>query len=182
MSSPRTLLVVDDNEDNRDALSRRLIQRGYSVQVAAGGEEALALIASQAFDLILLDVEMPGMSGLEALKRLRATPSQTQLPVIFVTARAQAPDVVQGLQCGANDYVTKPVDMPVAIARIETQLPHRRGSARASRSRWSAPSSIWRTTWGATSLPREWRRRSSSRWLNPRDANTRRDSIFHGRR
>jgi diguanylate cyclase (GGDEF)-like protein/PAS domain S-box-containing protein len=139
MSAPGTLLVVDDNEDNRDALSRRLMQRGYAVQVAAGGEEALALIASQVFDLILLDVEMPGMSGLEALKRLRATYSQTQLPVIFVTARAQAPDVIQGLQCGANDYVTKPVDMPVAIARIETQLSHRRAvdSLRESEERYA---------------------------------------------
>jgi len=120
-----SLLVVDDNEANRDALSRRLRQRGYLVTVAADGQEALALTASDSFDLVLLDVEMPGISGLEVLTRLRARHSHTQLPVIMVTARTQGADIVEAFQCGANDYVTKPVDFPVALARIGTHLSHK---------------------------------------------------------
>jgi diguanylate cyclase (GGDEF)-like protein/PAS domain S-box-containing protein len=120
-----SLLVVDDNEANRDALSRRLRQRGYLVTVAADGQEALALTASDSFDLVLLDVEMPGISGLEVLTRLRARHSHTQLPVIMVTARTQGADIVEAFRCGANDYVTKPVDFPVALARIGTHLSHK---------------------------------------------------------
>jgi len=83
------LLIVDDNELNRDVLSRRLGQKGYAVTVAPGGPEALAAVAGARFDLVLLDVEMPGMSGLEVLGRLRQTYTQTQLPVIMVTARTE---------------------------------------------------------------------------------------------
>jgi diguanylate cyclase (GGDEF)-like protein/PAS domain S-box-containing protein len=120
-----TLLVVDDNELNRDALSRRLAQKGYDVMVAADGHEALALAGTRRFDLILLDVEMPGLSGLDVLAQLRTTRSATELPVIMVTARAEGPDVVEAFRLGANDYVTKPVDFPVALARIATHLSHK---------------------------------------------------------
>ena len=123
-----SLLVVDDNEPNRDVLSRRLRQRGFDVAVASDGAEALALAASSAFDLVLLDVEMPGLSGLEVLTRLRATHSQTQLPVIMVTARTQGADIVEAFNLGANDYVTKPIDFPVALARITTHLAHKRAT------------------------------------------------------
>ncbi|HEV3061129.1 MAG TPA: EAL domain-containing protein [Vicinamibacterales bacterium] len=125
MSVRGSLLVVDDNELNRDVLSRRLQHQGYAVTVACGGDDALALVSAAPYDLILLDVEMPGMSGLDVLNRLRATYSQTQLPVIMVTARAQGPDIVQAFKLGANDYVTKPIDFPVALARIETHLSHK---------------------------------------------------------
>jgi diguanylate cyclase (GGDEF)-like protein/PAS domain S-box-containing protein len=125
MTRHGTLLVVDDNEANRDALSRRLRHRGYVVTAAAGGPEALALADGDAFDLVLLDVEMPGMSGLEVLTRLRARRSRTQLPVIMVTARSEGADIVEAFRCGANDYVTKPVDFPVALARIGTHLSHK---------------------------------------------------------
>jgi diguanylate cyclase (GGDEF)-like protein/PAS domain S-box-containing protein len=119
------LLVVDDNEDNRDVLSRRLSQRGYLVAVAADGVEALAQIEQQPFDVVLLDVEMPGMSGLQVLSQLRARRSQTQLPVIMVTARSEGGDIVEAFRLGANDYVTKPVDFAVALARIRTHLAHK---------------------------------------------------------
>jgi diguanylate cyclase (GGDEF)-like protein/PAS domain S-box-containing protein len=119
------LLVVDDNEDNRDVLSRRLTQRGYRVALAADGVEALAQIERQSFDLVLLDVEMPGMSGLEVLSRVRTQRSQTQLPIIMVTARSEGADIVEAFRLGANDYVTKPVDFAVALARIRTHLSHR---------------------------------------------------------
>lgn len=122
MTRQASLLVVDDNEANRDVLSRRLRTRGYAVQVAADGPSALELVAHHAFDLLLLDVEMPGMSGLEVLARVREQYSRALLPVIMVTARASGEDVVGALQGGANDYVTKPIDFPVAVARIETQL------------------------------------------------------------
>ena len=124
------LLVVDDNEANRDALSRRLRHRGYVVETAADGHEALAWIDSTRFDLILLDVEMPGMSGLEVLTRIRMERSETELPVIMVTARSQGGDIVEAFQLGANDYVTKPVDFPVALARIGTHLAHKRAVER----------------------------------------------------
>jgi diguanylate cyclase (GGDEF)-like protein/PAS domain S-box-containing protein len=120
-----SLLVVDDNELNRDALSRRLRQRGYAVAVATDGTEALAMIARTPFDLVLLDVEMPGMSGLDVLSQLRVEHTRTQLPVIMVTARTSGDDVVEAFRLGANDYVTKPIDFPVAAARIETHLAHK---------------------------------------------------------
>ncbi|MGH9200738.1 MAG: response regulator, partial [Vicinamibacterales bacterium] len=126
MTRQDSLLVVDDNDDNRDVLSRRLRQKGFDVAVAADGPEALALIGQGSYDLILLDVEMPGMSGLEVLSQVRTQRSQTQLPVIMVTARTQGADIVEALGLGANDYVTKPVDFPVALARIRTHLSHKR--------------------------------------------------------
>jgi diguanylate cyclase (GGDEF)-like protein/PAS domain S-box-containing protein len=120
-----SLLIVDDNEANRDVLSRRLTLKGYGVTSAAGGGEALALMAAGAYDLVLLDVEMPGMSGLEVLSRIREKQSPTQFPVIMVTARADGSDIVEAFGLGANDYLTKPIDFPVAVARIETHLSHR---------------------------------------------------------
>jgi len=116
------LLVVDDNELNRDMLSRRLGSRGYAVELAEDGERALARLQGQAFDLVLLDVMMPGLSGIDVLRRVRQRWPESDLPVIMVTARDTAEDVVEALQLGANDYVTKPLDFPVVLARVETQL------------------------------------------------------------
>lgn len=124
--TPRgSLLVVDDNELNRDALSRRLQQKGYNVVLAASGDEALECTRSRDFHLILLDVEMPGVSGLDVLERLREAHSRIDLPIIMVTARSRGTDIVEALRLGANDYVTKPVDFAVALARIETHLSHK---------------------------------------------------------
>src|SRR5688572_15522352 len=139
MSSRASLLVVDNNELSRDALTRRLRQCGYTVQAAASATEALGLIDQIVFHLVLLDVEMPDMSGLELLRQLRATKSRTELPVIMVTARSGGDDVVEALSLGANDYVTKPVDFQVAVARIETHLEHKAAVAdlRASEERYA---------------------------------------------
>ena len=126
MNRPAKLLVVDDNEANRDALSRRLRQHGYEAATASDGMEALTLLPQSNFDLVLLDVEMPGLSGFDVLAQLRATYSRTQLPVIMVTARTAGEDMVEALKIGANDYVTKPIDFQVALARIETHLAHKR--------------------------------------------------------
>jgi diguanylate cyclase (GGDEF)-like protein/PAS domain S-box-containing protein len=120
-----TVLVVDDNDDNRDVLSRRLRQKGFVVAVAESGPDALACLARDPYDLVLLDVEMPGMSGLEVLTTIRASHAPAQLPVIMVTARSEGTDIVEALTLGANDYVTKPIDFPVALARIRTHLAHK---------------------------------------------------------
>ena len=120
-----SLLIVDDNEANRDVLSRRLAMNGYAVTVAASGVEALACVAAAPYDLVLLDVEMPSMSGFDVLGRIRETHSSTQLPVIMVTARTDGADIVEAFRLGANDYVTKPIDFPVALARIGTHLSHK---------------------------------------------------------
>lgn len=116
------LLIVDDNETNLDMLSRRLTRAGHRVRTAPSGETALALLQQEEFDLILLDVMMPGIDGFEVLRRVRAEHAATSLPVIMATARDQREDVVQALRLGANDYVTKPLDLPVVLARVATQL------------------------------------------------------------
>jgi class 3 adenylate cyclase len=116
------LFVVDDNELNRDMLSRRLGSRGYAVELAEDGERALARLDEQTFDLVLLDVMMPGLSGIDVLRQVRQRWPESDLPVIMVTARDTTEDVVEALQLGANDYVTKPLDFPVVLARVETQL------------------------------------------------------------
>ena len=123
------LLVVDDDENNRDMISRRLARRGFDVAVVDDGHRALAAIDGpdgRPFDLVLLDVEMPGMSGFEVLRRLREHHPPTRLPVVIATARHDREDVVQALGLGANDYVTKPLDFPVVLARVEAQLAHKR--------------------------------------------------------
>ena len=125
MSRVGSLLVVDDNRANRDLLSRRLALQGYRVTVAENGHEAVAHAERDAFDLILLDVEMPGVNGFAVLERLRQTRSQTQLPIIMVTGRTDGGDIVEAFRLGANDYVTKPIDFPVALARIATHLSHK---------------------------------------------------------
>lgn len=128
-----TLLVVDDNELNRDMLSRRLRGRSYSVAVAEDGEHALSAVAADRFDAVLLDVMMPGISGIEVLKILRKKYSVADLPVIMATAMDDSEDIVEALKLGANDYVTKPLDFPVVLARLETQLSLKRAKERVQR-------------------------------------------------
>jgi diguanylate cyclase (GGDEF)-like protein len=121
-----TLLVVDDEFMNRDVLQRRLERAGYRVLTADGGRAALAIAAAEHLDLVLLDVMMPGIDGIETLRQLRQSRSVSELPIIMVTARDRSEDIVQALDAGANDYITKPVDFAVAQARIRTHLTARR--------------------------------------------------------
>ena len=116
------LLVVDDNEMNRDMLSRRLSRRGHTVETAESGQQALELISEREFDVILLDIMMPGVSGIEVLKTLRESYSTSDLPIIMATAQSENEDIVEALKLGANDYVTKPLNFPVVLARVDTQL------------------------------------------------------------
>ncbi len=116
------LLVVDDNEMNRDLLSRRLRREGYKVDLADNGYKALEMIRATKFDLVLLDIMMPGLSGLELLPLIRETYSLAELPIVMATSKDQSDDIVEGLRRGANDYVTKPIDLPVLLARLNIHL------------------------------------------------------------
>jgi diguanylate cyclase (GGDEF)-like protein/PAS domain S-box-containing protein len=120
------ILIVDDNEMNRDMLARRLARKGYDVLVANGAHDLVESIKQDGVELVLLDIEMPEITGLDALRILRKVYSAAELPVIMVTAKNQSEDIITALDLGANDYLTKPIDFPVAVARISTQLAHKR--------------------------------------------------------
>jgi signal transduction histidine kinase len=117
-----SLLIVDDNEINRDILSRRLIQHGYTVATAENGYQALETIKTQKFDLILLDLIMPEMNGYQVLKRLKADSTLRSIPVIMISAISDTADKVQGFKMGAVDYVTKPIQPEEVLARVSTHL------------------------------------------------------------
>ena len=117
-----SLLVVDDDEMNRVMLSRLLTRGGYAVTEANDGAAALELVDKHSFDLVLLDILMPGIDGLQVLETLRRTRSVAELPIIMATAEDSSSDVVRALKLGANDYVTKPLDVSVVLARVQTQL------------------------------------------------------------
>ncbi len=119
---PGRLLVVDDSQRNIDLMVRRLERAGYVVEAALSGEAALSRIAARGIDLVLLDVMMPGLSGIDVVRRLRLHHRLHELPVIMVTALDEGEAAVEALSRGANDYVTKPVDFPVLLARVATQL------------------------------------------------------------
>jgi diguanylate cyclase (GGDEF)-like protein/PAS domain S-box-containing protein len=125
-SRPSRLLIVDDNEMNRDMLARRLARKGYVIGLAESAKELLPRVKEDGIDLVLLDIEMPEVTGLDALHSLRECYSPIELPIIMVTAKNQSDDIVKALEMGANDYLTKPIDFPVALARIGTQLAHKR--------------------------------------------------------
>ncbi len=119
---PFSLLVVEDGASNREAMRRILDAQGYEVTTAEDGERALSLIAGRAFDLVLLDVSMPGLDGFQVLRTLRERHSALDLPVIMATAHDVSEDVVRALELGASDYVTKPFDVAVLLARVRTHL------------------------------------------------------------
>ncbi|MGE3244927.1 MAG: diguanylate cyclase, partial [Beijerinckiaceae bacterium] len=116
------ILIVDDVEDNRVILRRSLRNFDCTVAEAADGMTALQMIGLEAYDLVLLDVMMPGLDGFEVLARLRLRYTRDELPVIMVTARTTSQDILQAFESGANDYLTKPVERKVALARIAVQL------------------------------------------------------------
>lgn len=117
-----TVLVVDDELDNRDLLSRRLARRGYRALMAEDGHRALEILASEPVHLVLLDVRMPGIDGVETVRRARETYPPEALAVIMVSAEGDSKLVAEALDAGADDYVTKPVDLPVLLARIRARL------------------------------------------------------------
>ena len=122
MRNPARILVVDDVPDNLDILQMRLESQGYEVATAGDGVEALEKTRELLPDLVLLDIMMPRMDGIEAVKRLKADTSLPFTPVILVTARADAKDVIAGLESGGDDYLTKPVDHAALSARVRSML------------------------------------------------------------
>jgi adenylate cyclase len=121
MNNPALILVVDDNEINRDILVTRLESHGYKTLQAADGEEALVAVAEHRPDLVLLDVMMPNLDGLEACRRLKSD-TTSFMPIILVTAKAATRDVVEGLDAGADEYLTKPIDQAALVARVRSVL------------------------------------------------------------
>jgi diguanylate cyclase (GGDEF)-like protein len=122
MEPTSRVLIVDDEDSNLDMLSRRLSRCGYSVLTASDGAQAMQILKQSHVDLVLLDQMMPGMTGLDVLREIRSMKSVEKLPVIMVTAVSDSFAIAEALDLGANDYVTKPLDFQVALARIRTQL------------------------------------------------------------
>jgi adenylate cyclase len=122
MHKPPRILIVDDNDTNRDILRTRLTPHGYELIEAADGEEALTAARQHHPDLILLDVMMPKIDGIEVCRRLKADAALPFIAVILVTAKADSKDVVAGLEAGADEYLTKPIDQAALVARVKSML------------------------------------------------------------
>jgi CheY-like chemotaxis protein len=120
------ILLVEDNEMNRDMLSRRLERKGYEVVCALDGEQAVAMAGSEAPALILMDMSLPLLDGWEATRRIRTT--NQAVPIIALTAHAMATDAEKARQAGCDDYDTKPVDLVRLLGKIETLLARNQGS------------------------------------------------------
>jgi len=118
----KRILVVEDERDIVELLRYNLAKNGYQVMVAGKGEEALRLVRQNPPDLVLLDLMLPGMDGLDVCRALKGDPQTVGIPVIMVTAKGEEPDVVAGLELGAHDYVCKPFSPRVLIARIRACL------------------------------------------------------------
>ena len=122
MREPPLILVVDDVPDNVEILQLRLESQGYEVIAAADGDAALAIVRDKLPDLVLLDIMMPKLDGIATVKQLKSDAALPFIPVILVTARADAKDVIAGLEAGGDDYLTKPVDQAALMARVRAML------------------------------------------------------------
>ncbi len=122
MWTPARILVADDNPENLDIFQTRLAAHGYEILTATDGEEAIAIARGKQPDLILLDVMMPKMDGIEVCRHLKGDPSLPFMPIIMVTAKTGSQDVVAGLEAGADEYLTKPVDHTALVARVKSML------------------------------------------------------------
>jgi CheY-like chemotaxis protein len=116
------ILLVEDNEMNRDMLSRRLARKGYEVSIAIDGRQGLSMALRGGFDLVLMDMSLPEMDGWEATRQLRADPRTRTLPIIALTAHAMAGDREKALKAGCDEYDSKPVEFPRLLAKIESIL------------------------------------------------------------
>lgn len=116
------ILLVEDNETNRDMLSRRLLKRGYEVVIAVDGESGLSLAESEAPDLVLMDMSLPILDGWEVTRRLKAAPATRHIPVIALTAHAMSSDRDEALEAGCDDYDTKPIELARLLEKIQALL------------------------------------------------------------
>ncbi len=119
------ILLVEDNEMNRDMLSRRLVKRGYEVVIAVEGEQGVALARTDSPDLVLMDMSLPVLDGWEATRRLKSDPATRQIPIIALTAHAMAGDREKARAAGCDDFDTKPVELPRLLSKIEGLLQKR---------------------------------------------------------
>jgi CheY-like chemotaxis protein len=118
-----TILIVEDNEMNRDMLSRRLERKGYTILIAVDGAEGVDVARAQMPDLILMDMSLPVVDGWEATRRIKADEKLKHIPIIALTAHAMANDREKALDAGCDDYDTKPIELPRLLGKIETLLP-----------------------------------------------------------
>ena len=116
------ILIVEDNQENRDALSRRLERRGYSVIIATDGRAGVTMAQEEHPDLILMDLNLPDVDGWEATRLIKASAETAAIPIIALTAHAIAGDEQRALQAGCNDYHSKPVEFPRLLGQIEGLL------------------------------------------------------------
>jgi CheY-like chemotaxis protein len=116
------LLLVEDNEMNRDMLSRRLLRKGYEVSIAVNGNEAIERTRTERPDLVLMDISLPGIDGWEATRRLKSDPATKSIPVIALTAHALSTDREKSMAAGCDEYETKPIDLASLTNKIESLL------------------------------------------------------------
>src|SRR5210317_1572942 len=121
MSNER-ILVVDDEEDILELVRYNLAKEGYHVIGALTGEDALQKARSETFDLIVLDLMLPGIDGLDVAKRLKSSPKTEQVPIVMLSAKGEEADIVTGLELGADDYIAKPFSPRIMVARVRTAL------------------------------------------------------------
>jgi two-component system cell cycle response regulator DivK len=126
------VLLVEDNEMNRDMLSRRLQRKGFEVVMALDGAEGVAMAQSENPDLILMDMSLPVMSGWDATRSLKSDPSTRAIPVIALTAHAMESDRQKAKEAGCDDYDTKPINLPVLLKKIDDLLQTRSAESRSS--------------------------------------------------
>jgi CheY-like chemotaxis protein len=117
-----TILLVEDNEMNRDMLSRRLKRRGFDVEIAVDGREGVEMARAGEYDVILMDMSLPEIDGWEATRRLRASPRTENTPIIALTAHAMAGDREKALEAGCDEYDTKPIELERLLAKIDALL------------------------------------------------------------
>lgn len=128
------ILLVEDNEMNRDMLTRRLERKGFTIEPAGDGEEALQKISAAMPDLVLMDMNLPVRNGWSTCRELRANAATANLPIIALTAHAMAEDEQKALDAGCNDYTTKPIDFPLLLAKIDKLLSSDSSSTSAAKS------------------------------------------------
>ena len=125
------ILLVEDNEMNRDMLSRRLERKGYEVEMAVDGRQGVDKAKTLAYDLVLMDMSLPEIDGWEATRELRADPATKELPIIALTAHAMSGDREKALEAGCNDYDTKPIELSRLLGKMEALLGGAGGSGGA---------------------------------------------------
>ncbi len=122
MNGKKNILIVEDEEDILKLIEIHLIKEGFEVTGAQSGEQAIKVIKDNVFDLIILDLMLPGIDGIEVCKRIKDDAATKELPIIMLTAKGEENDIIKGLESGADDYITKPFSPKVLIARVKTVL------------------------------------------------------------